>query len=675
MAPAKNLLSGETSPYLRQHAGNPVHWRPWGEAALAEARALEKPILLSIGYAACHWCHVMAHESFENAETAALMNELFVNIKIDREERPDIDHIYMSALSAMGQEGGWPLTMFAAPDGAPFWGGTYFPPEPRWGRASFTQVLQAVHAAWREKRDTVARNGDALTRRLAALSATTPGVPIASSDLTALSDALLAQVDRVNGGIGDAPKFPNAPVFRFFWQEHCRSAAAAPGLAVRHMLNAMCDGGIYDHLGGGFARYSTDAEWRVPHFEKMLYDNAQILELLALVAAEEPSRLYAERARETFGWLMREMLSEPDAAGDRAFCAAQDADQEGEEGLFYTWDAGEIGAVLGGAAQDFMSAYDVRPSGNWEGRNVLRRIVPHGAPEAERALAAAREKLFALREKREKPARDDKVLVDWNGLMIASLARGSVVFGEPAWLEAAQSAFRFIDNVARQEDGSLAHAWLGRVSAAGQLDDYAGFSRAALALFEATGERACLDKACATALEAKARFADVDGSLFITAAGAPDVPVVRPRHARDNATPSGVGLMAEVFARLYALTGESHWREACDRLILAFSGAGAALALSPTLLGAADLMERATLVVVAGDSGEALARTALASPDPAVCVLRTADGADWPRLSPAHGRTPIGGKAAAYVCRAMVCGLPDGETAALREKLRIGGGV
>ncbi len=672
MPPAQNLLSRETSPYLLQHAHNPVHWRPWGHAALEEARALDRPILLSIGYAACHWCHVMAHESFENPEIAALMNRLFVNIKIDREERPDIDHIYMSALHAMGQQGGWPLTMFIAPDGAPFWGGTYFPPEPRYGRASFPQVLDAVHAAWRDRRETVAKNGRALSEHLAELAATTPGAALGPAQFAQFSGALLAQVDRTHGGIGAAPKFPNAPIFRFFWQERCRTGRADLDDAVRHMLTSMCEGGIYDHLGGGFARYSVDAEWHVPHFEKMLYDNAQILDLLALTHAAEPSRLYAERVKETVGWLLREMRGPADANGDRAFAAAQDADQEGEEGLFYTWTADEIRAALGDEAQAFAEAYDVRAGGNWEGRNVLRRVAPYGDAGSEIALAASRAKLFDLREKREKPARDDKVLVDWNGLTIRALARAAVVFDQSEWLAAAQGAFRFVDKVAREESGRLAHAWRGRVSAAGQLDDYASYALAALGLFEATGERDYLARAIATAREAIDLFGDDDGSLFITAQGAADVPVARPRHARDNATPSGVGLMAEAFARLHHLTGDATWRGACERLIRAFSGAGAALALSPTLLAAADLLERAAVVAVAGEDARALLRAALAAPDPAICVLRTKDGADWPAMSPAHGRAPVDGGAAAYVCRSMVCGLPATDAQTLARDLRAG---
>ena len=661
MLPQENLLSRETSPYLLQHATNPVHWRAWGAGALDEARKLDKPILLSIGYAACHWCHVMAHESFENEATAALMNKLFVNVKIDREERPDIDHIYMSALHAMGQQGGWPLTMFITPDGAPFWGGTYFPPEPRYGRPSFQQSLEAVDNAWREKRESVVKNTRVLGEHLAELSATAPGAAIAAIERAQYADALLRQIDRTHGGIGEAPKFPNAPIFRFFWQEHCGSGRQDASDAVKHLLVALCQGGIYDHLGGGFARYSTDAEWHVPHFEKMLYDNAQILELLAFAHAETPTDLFAARARETVEWLLREMRAAEDGAGGFAFAAAQDADQEGEEGLFYTWTTQEIRDALGVEADAFMRAYDVREGGNWEGRNVLRRIDTPGDAASENGLASSRAILFTLRDLREKPARDDKVLVDWNGLMIRALARGSIVFDAPEWLDAAEHAWRVVDKVARDDEGRLAHAWRARVSAAGQLDDYASFALAAVALFEATGKRTYLDAASDLAAKMQELFGDADGSLFQTAFDATDVPVSRPRNARDNAAPAGVGMAADLLARLWHLTGDPTWREACDRLIRAFSGAGAALALSPTLLAASDLLERGQVVAVAGTAEQGavqLLRAALSASDPTVCVLRAGPGDDWPATSPAHGRTIVDGRAAAYVCREMACGLP-----------------
>ena len=314
---------------------------PWSADALAEAKRRDCPILLSIGYAACHWCHVMAHELFENAETARLMNELFVNIKVDREERPDIDHIYMTALHALGQQGGWPLTMFLSPDGKPMIGGTYWPPEPRYGRPSFPQVIQSIASAWRTQRDQMESRGLTLADHLAKLSDLSAGPGVSPADLTRVGDALKSAVDPVHGGLSGAPKFPNAPIFRFFWNEMFRRRDSSFGEALRAMLEAMNAGGIYDHLGGGYARYSTDAEWLVPHFEKMLYDNAQILELLALAHSLWPDPTFAERAHETVGWLDREMR-----VGD-AFAASLDADQDGEEGLFYVWDEDEVDAVLG----------------------------------------------------------------------------------------------------------------------------------------------------------------------------------------------------------------------------------------------------------------------------------------------------------------------------------------
>jgi uncharacterized protein YyaL (SSP411 family) len=672
MLAAANLLGEATSPYLRQHAGNPVHWRPWGAAALAEARERDSPILISIGYAACHWCHVMAHESFENEETAALMNRLFVNVKVDREERPDIDHIYMSALHSMGQQGGWPLTMFLTPDGAPMFGGTYWPPAPRWGRPSFTQILHAVEKAWREKRAALTAQGAELFDHLAAMARSRRGPDLTPGDLTHAANLLMRQLDPVHGGIGGAPKFSNAPIFHFLWNEYFRRDDAAARAAVRHLLDALSEGGIYDHLGGGIARYSTDAEWHVPHFEKMLYDNAQILELLALAHAETPTPLYAARARETFGWLMREMLVE-----GGGFAASQDADQDGEEGLFFVWTEPEIDEALGPASPAFKAAYDVRPEGNWEGRNVLRRIGAPASADEEAALADARARLFALRASRAKPARDDKVLADWNGLMIAALARAAAAFDQPAWLSAACDAYAFVDRNLRDDKGRLAHAWrAGRIGAAGMLDDYASLARAALALFEATGRRAYLERAVELTRAAQDLFGDADGSFFITARDAADVPGARPRHPHDGAAPSGVGLMAEVLARLFQLTGQPQWRDAAQMLIRAFTGAPEMLPQSPLLLAAADFLERGIVVVVAGAADDpaalALARLALSSPDPATCVLRTADGADWPGDSPGHGKTMVDGAPAAYVCRGPTCSLPVALPRQLRERLNAG---
>ncbi len=655
-APAGNLLGREKSPYLLQHADNPVHWRGWGADALAEARDRQQPILLSVGYAACHWCHVMAHESFENADTAAVMNNLFVCVKVDREERPDIDHIYMSALHALGEQGGWPLTMFLSPDGTPFWGGTYFPPEPRWGRPSFRQVLEAVSAAWQAQDAPVVQNGRALLRTLARMSATIPGDAIDAAVLDRIGRRLVGLVDPVQGGLRGAPKFPNTPIFRFFWQQGVRTGTQAYAQAVHHLLRAMSQGGIFDHLGGGYARYSTDAEWLAPHFEKMLYDNAQILELLAFAQAAAPDPLYAERARETVGWLLRDMAT----AG--AFAASEDADSEGEEGRFYVWQQQEIEALLGADAALFCAAYDVTPRGNWEGKTILRRTGPALDAAGEAALSAARALLFEARAARPRPGRDDKVLADWNGLTIAALCRAGAVFGEPAWIGRAEAAFDAIVSLLGQADGRMAHAWRdGTVTASGLLDDQACMARAALAVFEATGDQRRLAQACTLAEAACTWFADVDGSFFTTAADAADVPAVRPRTAADNATPAAAGIIAEVFARLYHLTGEASWRSRAEAAIAAFSGAGDQLAGMPTLLGAADFLENATSIVLAGDlnsaQGRRLLAQALGSPDPRVCVLRAGHG--LPTHHPAAGKAADAtGAAVAFVCRGSVCGLP-----------------
>ncbi|WP_428485911.1 thioredoxin domain-containing protein [Rhodopila sp.] len=671
MAAPENLLGRETSPYLLQHAGNPVHWRPWGRAALDEAKQTNKPIMVSIGYAACHWCHVMAHESFEDPDTAALMNSLFVNIKIDREERPDIDHIYMSALHALGEPGGWPLTMFTTPDGTPFWGGTYFPPEPRWGRPSFRQVLQGVANAFNTGAEAVTQNTQALADHLASEAAVSAGDAPGPALLDQVAEAYLRMTDPDQGGLRGAPKFPNPPIYRFLWQNAFRGGDRAAQDALHLMLERMSQGGIYDHLGGGYARYSTDAIWLVPHFEKMLYDNAQLLELLALAQAHRPNPLYAQRATETVGWMLRDMTAQR-VDGNAAFAASEDADSEGEEGRFYVWTDAEVDALLGAASAAFKQAYDVTPGGNWEGHTILRRVTPPGSAEAEAALARARDVLFQTRDKRIRPGWDDKVLADWNGLAIAALARASVVFKQPAWLDRARQAFDFILTQMAASHGGVAHAWrLGRVTAPGLIEDQAAMARAALALHEATGDPAPLTIAVRLADAARDAFGDAAGGFYATAADAADVPLTRPRTAADNATPSGNGMMAEVLARLYHLTGDPDFRLRAVGVLRAFAGQPDQMTGMPTLLAAADLLEEATTVVVAGNTADAIAlmRTASSSADPAIVVLRTADPGTLPLDHPAHGKPAGPDGAAAYVCRRSVCGLPISDPLLLAQAL------
>jgi uncharacterized protein len=438
------------------------------------------------------------------------------------------------------------------------------------------------------------------------------------------------------------------------------------GKALRAMLEAMNAGGIYDHLAGGYARYSTDAEWLVPHFEKMLYDNAQILELLALVHSLWPDPTFAARARETVGWLMREMR-----VGD-AFAASLDADQDGEEGLFYVWREDEIDAALGGAAAHFKAAYDVTRRGNWEGRTVLRRVSPHGSSDEEAELAAARAKLFAVREARPKPGRDDKVLADWNGLTMAALVRASAVFGEPAWIATARAAFDFVMGKLRGGDGRLLHAWReGHPGARALIDDYASMARAALALFEASGEPRDLDAARKLAAEALALFGDGAGGVYLTAKDAADVPGARPRQAHDGASPSGVGLLAEVFVRLWHLTDEPRWRDAAENLFRAVSGAPEGLGGSPLTLMSADMLERGGSVLIDGPlddpRAQALAEAALGAPDPSLTVLRL-DRSLWPDGSP-RADLPRAQEPIAMLCQGQTCSLPVTTPEALIEMI------
>jgi uncharacterized protein YyaL (SSP411 family) len=667
-----NLLRGETSPYLLQHADNPVHWRPWGAAALREAAEADKPIMLSIGYAACHWCHVMAHESFEDPQTAALMNKLFVNIKVDREERPDIDHLYMSALHALGEQGGWPLTMFLTPDGSPFWGGTYFPPAPRWGRPSFRQVLNGVAAAYRERDNMVTQNSGALRRFLQSQAQAQSGDLPGPAHLDAVAGAYLKMNDAEHGGLKGAPKFPNPPIFRFLWQNAFRTGDPAGQDALHLMLERMSQGGIYDHLGGGYSRYSTDHVWLVPHFEKMLYDNAQLLELLALAHAHRPSPLYAARAAETVAWMTRDMTAER-VDGRAAFAASEDADSEGEEGKFYVWTEAEIDALLGDDAAAFKRAYDVTPGGNWEGHTILRRVTADGSAAEEAALARARGVLLAARAQRVRPGRDDKVLADWNGLAIAALARAAAVFDRPEWLARAEEAFDFVLAQMGSADGRVQHAWrLGRVAAVGLLDDQAAMARAALALFEATGDAARLAQADRLVRATEAHFADGHGGFYTTADDATDVPLARPRTAADNAMPAGAGLMAEVLARLFHLTGDAAWRSQAEAALRAFADVERISGM-PGVLSAADLLEEAATVVIAGDPADARAQAlltaALGAPDPAVVVLRAPQPDALPTGHPAYGKGPVGSAPAAYLCRRSVCGLPIGDAGSLRRSL------
>jgi uncharacterized protein len=661
----ENRLARETSPYLLQHKHNPVAWWPWGTEALAEAKRTNKPILLSVGYAACHWCHVMAHESFEDAATAEVMNDLFVNIKVDREERPDIDQIYMSALHHLGEHGGWPLTMFLTPDGEPFWGGTYFPKTSRYGKPAFVDLLREVERVFRQEPQSVEQNRSALMARLAASARPQGKVVVAAPELDRAANQVAGMIDPVNGGMRGAPKFPQPMMLEFLWRAGQRMNDRRYFGAADLSLARMCEGGIYDHLGGGFSRYSVDDRWLVPHFEKMLYDNALLLELLALAHQRSANDLFRTRARQTVAWLAREMTTK-----EGAFCASLDADSEGEEGKFYVWSPDEITAVLGQQEAEFFAAhYDVTAAGNFEGHNILNCLnhLPRSMEDEER-LAPLREKLLAARAQRIRPGLDDKVLADWNGLMIAALANAGVVLGEHSWIEMAARAFLFID--ARMSHANrLGHSWReGRLVRPGLASDHAAMIRAALALYEATGEHDYLECAIGWQATLDRHYANPNnGGYYLTADDAEGL-VVRPSATTDDATPNPNALAAQNLIRLAVFTGQHAWRDKADRLFEGILGSAAEnLFAHLALLNALDLRLRTIEIVVTGKDARAddLLGAARKLPFLDRVVLRASSALS--ASHPAQEKVKAAGESAAFVCVGETCSLPVTQPAAIAE--------
>jgi len=656
-----NRLGEETSPYLLQHKDNPVHWQPWGDAMLAAAKAADKPILLSIGYAACHWCHVMAHESFENPDIAAQMNALFVNVKVDREERPDLDQIYQHALALMGEQGGWPLTMFLTPEGEPFWGGTYFPPESRWGRPGFPQVLEAMSNAYARDRDKVAKNVAVLRDELQRLGRPERGGSIAPEQLDRIAERLLREVDQIHGGIGTAPKFPQTGILELLWRAWKRTGQAPYRDAVVKALDAMCQGGIYDHLGGGFSRYSTDARWLVPHFEKMLYDNAELVDLLTLVWQETKSPLYRQRIEETLDWVAREM-----ATHEGGFASSLDADSEHEEGKFYVWSEAEVDAVLGKRAALFKRFYDVEAAGNWEGHSILNRLkMPALADaETERELAHCRALLLQARGGRVPPGLDDKVLADWNGLMIAAMANAGLVFERPAWIELARGAFDFIRRHMVEPDQRLLHSWrAGRAHHPANVDDYANLCRAALALHEATGDGDFLTQTRDWVRILDQHYWDLAEGGYFFAAKDTEGLVARPKTAADSAVPAGNGTLIGVLPRLAMLTGEEAYLRRAEAILQTFSGEiGRNFFPLATLLNNVELLARPLQIVLVGESAtpsfDALRRAVYDVSLPNRVVISVPPGGSLPSNHPASGKGLVDGRPAAYVCEGPVCSLP-----------------
>lgn len=650
--PQKNLLAEETSPYLRQHAQNPVHWRAWSQAALDEAHVLDRPILLSVGYAACHWCHVMAHESFENDEIAGVMNRFFVNIKVDREERPDIDQIYMASLSAMGEQGGWPLTMFLTPDGKPFWGGTYFPPHSRYGRPGFVQVLEAVDKAWREKRDSLNQSAGGLIAHVAArLSAAQPKALLDRQTLQRLADGIEGMIDWNEGGLKGAPKFPNAPFMTALWLSWLQTANTRHRDAVLLSLRKMLAGGIYDHFGGGLCRYSTDAEWTVPHFEKMLYDNAQLLRIANWAHSTTGDELFRIRIEETIAWLSREMRTE-----NGAFASSLDADSDGEEGLFYTWNEAEVADILQADLPAFADYYHLAAPPNWEGKPIPRQN--DGQREREvadyPAVAALKAKLLAGRAGRVRPGRDDKVLADWNGLLITALAECGRSVGRKDWIDLAAQAFSAI--LAASADGRLPHSILDdRKLFPALSSDYAAMITAAVALFEATADAAYIGIAGSLTEQLDRWHGDADRTgYFLSASDSSDVPI-RIRGDVDEAIPSATGQIIEALTRLATATGDLALHE--KALTVAEHALGRAGQQTYGQVGIVNscalALEPLKLVIVEDPGQKSLVAVANRNPDPRRIDISVPLGGTAPSLP--GDVVPSTDKSGAYLCMAQSC--------------------
>ena len=675
-----NRLAGATSPYLRQHAANPVDWHPWDERSLALAKAQNRPILLSIGYSACHWCHVMAHESFEDPAVAAAMNANFVNIKVDREERPDLDQIYQTAHALMTRRsGGWPLTVFLTPDGAPYFAGTYFPKLTRHGLPGFLDILPRIAAAYHEQGPAIAEQGERLARALAALEPdeTAQRLP---ADATARALAGLAQTfDRVDGGFGGAPKFPHAAELALCLREWKRGGGENLLAIVRTSLTRMAQGGIFDQLGGGFCRYSVDAQWSIPHFEKMLYDNAALLALYADASRACGDAQFGDVAREIVGWLAREMR-----APDGAWYSSLDADSEGEEGRFYLWSREEARAAL--RPDEWAAAapyYGLDDPANFEGREWNLRVAATAdevaarlgtnLPDVQTRLAGARSALFAKREARVRPGRDDKILSSWNALAIGALAGASRALGEPAWADLAFAALDRLVATAWRDGRLYATRHGDEVALNAYLDDHAFLLAALLEAMQTRFRRADWTLAIALADLLLERFEDRERGAFWFTSHDHEQLYHRTKPVHDHATPSGNGIAAQSLATLGHLAAEPRYVDAAERALKLFAPG---LAQSPgsqsTLLVALEmLLAPPTAIVLAGDSDETRAwqRSLEREYRPDVCVVDIA-GVDAPEAL-RKGPAPARG-AAAWICRGMQCLPPvtayEDVVAALRER-------
>ncbi len=663
-----NRLAASTSPYLLQHADNPVDWYEWGESAFAEARRRDVPIFLSVGYSACHWCHVMAHESFEDGATAAVMNDRFVNIKVDREERPDVDTLYMDAVQAMNGHGGWPMSVWLTPRGLPFHAGTYFPPRPRHGMPSFLEVCAAVSEAWRDRQAAVIGHAGSLG---AAVGRILPPAEkdVGQSQLEAALSSVRRSFDRVHGGFGGAPKFPQAPVLDFLLKASGRPWGGDAAEMLHLTLDAMASGGLRDHIGGGFARYTVDGHWEIPHFEKMLYDNAQLAALYFRAWWVGGPDHYRDIAVETLDYVLRDL-----ALPGGGFASAEDADSEGEEGLFYTWPLDEFVEVAGDLGPVASDLWGVTADGNFEGRNHLRLTasfeeVAHrhglGTQDVIEAARVVRARLFERRATRVRPGLDDKVVTAWNGLLLRVLAEAGSVLGEQRFLDAAGANARFVIGEMRDRDsGLLRRSWAkGRVGPAGVLADQAGYALGLLALYEATGEVEWFETADELLRLIPEHF--IDGST-VHATTATDL-IARPQDLSDNPEPSGSSLAHEGFVRLGLLTNDPGL---LDLATLVARGSGLLVERAPAAVGhllatLAAHEESRELAIIGPDAASLLAehRTTYR---PGTVVAWSEGVATTPPLL-AHRGEP--GRTLAYLCRGFVCDAPVDSRQALRDLL------
>jgi len=665
-----NRLIGETSPYLLQHAHNPVDWYPWGDEAFAVARQANKPILLSIGYSACHWCHVMERESFEDPQIAALMNDLFVNIKVDREERPDVDHIYMNAVQLLLGRGGWPMTVFLRPDGKPFYGGTYFPPVERHGMPSFPRVLEFIATKYRESPEDVDRATNEITQRLHQLESIAGDTRLpAPTLLLDAANALGRAYDERHGGIGDAPKFPNTgPLDLWLRASHMSGEQRFADMTL-HTLRKMARGGLYDQLGGGFHRYSVDRVWLVPHFEKMLYDNAQLVPVYLSAFQLTEEAFFARIARETLDYVVREMR---DPAG--GFYSTQDADSEGVEGKYFVWTPGEVAEVLGEDLAAIACRYwDVSAEGNFEERSILRVLTdvePFAATlgrepaEIEGLLATAREKLLAVRYRRIAPARDEKILTSWNGLMISAFANAAEALGDETYAQVAREAVSFVEGALRRSDRLLATYKHGIAKLNGYLDDYAFYANALIDVFEALGDGEYLASATSLCDSMLRHFWDGDAGGFFFTSDDHEELIVRSKPAFDGSIPSGNSVAAHVLLRLYHHTANAEYLSRAESVLALFGRAAANQPMGfANLIAAADFHRRGPVEIAV-----VVPRTEVDT-DPLLRRLRAAfipnrtlaildpdpDSARPPLLS---GKGQIDGKTTVYICRNQTCSAP-----------------